>query len=138
MIVCLIKNIKRPTKQILSTYLYEIQHNVFVGTINYKLFQDFLKHFKLLSGTESATVIYLDKTKSEKFSVLYFNCTSNHADLDGINFFKALWKLNYKEHNSLIFNNLNIKGFLHTCEDWIQSPCANIVGPVSSIPVRIE
>jgi CRISPR/Cas system-associated endoribonuclease Cas2 len=75
---------------ILSAYLYEVQHNIFVGDINHKLLQEYLKSFKLVTDKESLVVIYNDKKRSEQFSIKYFNCPSNETDLDGTWFFKAL------------------------------------------------
>jgi hypothetical protein len=88
--MCIVRNIKRQTKLVLSVYCYEIQHNVFAGKINFRLLQEFLKYFKFIKGNESATFFYTDKNNVEGFKVQYFNCTNYASELDGVTFFKAL------------------------------------------------
>jgi CRISPR-associated endoribonuclease Cas2 subtype I-E len=84
-----VKNITNKTKLILAAYLYEIQVNVFVGTINFKLSEEILVYLKeKTKGREQSVFIKECKKTYEGFDVQYINCPKRYIDFDGLKFFK--------------------------------------------------
>jgi hypothetical protein len=75
---------------ILSTFLYQISPNIFVGQINPRFKKELLKHLSQIKDKEKAIVLYEDKNLIEGFALLFFNIESNYIDFDGLKFFKAL------------------------------------------------
>ena len=90
MVVCILKNIKSQTRIVLTSYLYEVQVNVFVGVLNYKLSQDILNGLKeKVQGKEQAIFISSNKKAVEGFDIQYINCPNRKVDFDGLTLFLA-------------------------------------------------
>jgi len=73
----------------LTAYFYEIQTNIFIGIINYKLAEDILTYLKKeISGKGQVIFIKENKNIIEGFDIYYINCPEQFTDFDGIKFFK--------------------------------------------------
>jgi hypothetical protein len=84
-----VKNIKSKTRLVLTAYFYEVQVNIFVGVINFKLAEDILKFLReKVCGREQAILIREDKSTVERFNIQYINCSERYIDFDGVKFFK--------------------------------------------------
>lgn len=83
------RNIKSRTRCVLTAYFYEVQTNIFVGILNFKLYQDILKDLQeRVRGKEQALVMRGDKNTARGFSIEYINCFDPRIDFDGIEFFR--------------------------------------------------
>lgn len=86
---CLVKNLKSQSRKILSSFLYEIHRGFFVGKVNYKFSQDFIKYINGCKLPEKAIVIIENKVTYEGFDIYYINCKSKVVNMDGNIFFES-------------------------------------------------